>query len=381
MIFSRNLLIALVATIFAFSTLYTPQPMLPLLAEAFAVSAGEVGLIITATLIPLAIAPVLYGYFLQAIPARTMLLVAFSFLILDQCLFYFAAEFWHVVLLRFLQGLLLPAIFTALMTYCASMVATTQIRRVLGFYIGATIIGGFVGRLAGGMFASWFDWRLAFVFMGLIQILPLLLLLTVKADADINFSRLDFKSITRVLADRNYRTMFLSLSIIFFVFAGILNLIPFHIQALDSAISPFMISLLYLGYLMGAPISFYSDLVSRKFKDDRKALLFGLLSLFIGLVSFLVVDFYGFLVMMFLFSGGFFFIHASLSGMSNHYAKEHKGVVNGLYVSVYYVSGALGSWLPAYYYEWAGWNSLVMVFCLLLLGSVGFIWQIKTRSV
>ena len=67
MLFSRNLVIALIATIVAFSTLYTPQPMLPLLAETFAKSAGETGLLITVTLLPLAIAPIVYGYFLQAI--------------------------------------------------------------------------------------------------------------------------------------------------------------------------------------------------------------------------------------------------------------------------------------------------------------------------
>ena len=38
---TSNLAIALVATIIAFSTLYVPQPMLPLLAEVFDISAGQ----------------------------------------------------------------------------------------------------------------------------------------------------------------------------------------------------------------------------------------------------------------------------------------------------------------------------------------------------
>ncbi|MFT5400403.1 MAG: YNFM family putative membrane transporter, partial [Gammaproteobacteria bacterium] len=153
MIFSRNLVIALIATIVSFSTLYTPQPILPLLVDAFAISPGEAGLLITATLLPLAIAPILYGYFLQAIPARLMLIVAFSLLIVDQLLFYFAVEYWHLLLLRLLQGFLLPAIFTALMTFCSTTVPPALVRRAMGFYIGSTIIGGFIGRLAGGFFA------------------------------------------------------------------------------------------------------------------------------------------------------------------------------------------------------------------------------------
>ena len=100
MLLSRNLVIALIATIIAFSTLYIPQPMLPLLAENFGVTAGEAGLLMTVAMLPLAFAPMLYGYFLQAIPARLMLMVALSLLALDQLCFYFAVEFWHLLVLR-----------------------------------------------------------------------------------------------------------------------------------------------------------------------------------------------------------------------------------------------------------------------------------------
>ena len=41
-------------------------------------------------------------------------------------------------------------------------------------------------------------------------------------------------------------------------------------------------------------------------------------------------------------------------------------MVNGLYVSIYYISGALGSWLPAYLYDWLGWDSLIIVFVAVL---------------
>ena len=60
MIFSRNLVIALIATIVSFSTLYIPQPMLPLLAENFGVAAGEAGFPMNVAVLPSAIAPALY---------------------------------------------------------------------------------------------------------------------------------------------------------------------------------------------------------------------------------------------------------------------------------------------------------------------------------
>ena len=128
MLMTRNLAIALFATVVAFSTLYIPQPMLPLFAERFGVSPGEAGLLMTVAMLPLAFAPVFYGYFLQAIPARLMLIVALGLLALNQICFYLVDAFWQLILLRLLQGLLLPAIFTALMTYCASTVPLPMVR-------------------------------------------------------------------------------------------------------------------------------------------------------------------------------------------------------------------------------------------------------------
>ena len=367
MMLTRNLGIALIATVISFSTLYIPQPMLPLLAERFGISAGEAGLLMTVAMLPLAFAPMAYGYILQAVPAKLMLIMALSLLALNQCCFYFASEFWHLVGLRLLQGLLLPAIFTALMTYCATMVPATMVQRAMGFYIGATILGGFSGRLAGGVFASSFDWRIAFVVMGLMQLLPLLLLLKVDADADINFSRLDPKSISRVLQNRIFRFMFLSLASVFFVFSGILNNIPFHLQDIHPATTPLAISMLYLGYLMGVPVSFASDSISKKLGDERKGLFLGLVIHTFGLVMLLFVAFEGLVVTMFFLATGFFLIHALMSGLANHLASEHKGVVNGLYVSIYYFSGAMGSWLPGYLYEGLGWCGMIFVFLLILI--------------
>ena len=74
----------------------------------------------------------------------------------------------------------------------------------------------------------------------------------------------------------------------------------------------------------------------------------------------------GLVVVMFFLAGGFFLVHALLSGLANHLAEEHKGVVNGLYVSIYYFSGALGSWLPGYLFDGLGWHGMIYVFISIL---------------
>jgi YNFM family putative membrane transporter len=108
-------------------------------------------------------------------------------------------------------------------------------------------------------------------------------------------------------------------------------------------------------------------------------LLLGLVIHGVGLVMLLFVALQGLIFTMFFLAAGFFLIHALLSGLVNHLAQEHKGVVNGLYVSIYYFSGALGSWLPGYLYEGIGWQGMIFVF-VLILGFAGWsISQLKSR--
>jgi YNFM family putative membrane transporter len=350
------------ATFVAFCTLYTPQPLLPLLANEFSVSPGYAGLLMTVTLLPLGMAPVVYGYFLQAIPAKLMLTVALSLLVLNQFSFYLVNEFWQLIVLRSTQGLLLPAIFTALMTYCASMAPKERIRQTMGWYIAATILGGFSGRIISGYFASSFTWQMAFVVPGFMLLIPIVLLRYARTDAKISFNRLDSKTISRVLSNHTFRYIYAALFAMFFVYAGILNVLPFWLQEIDASITPFQISSLYVGYLIGIPVAIYSERIISLFSDDKKGLLTGLLLNAAGLIGYLITDFVLLYLVMFAFSAGFFFIHSTLSGLVNHLAIEHKGVVNGLYVSIYYISGALGSWIPTYLYAWSGWYSLVAVF-------------------
>ena len=174
--------------------------------------------------------------------------------------------------------------------------------------------------------------------------------------------------------------MFLALATVFFIYSGILNTIPFHLLDIDPGTTPFFISMLYLGYLVGAPVSFFSDSISKMFSDDRKGLMLGLAIYAFGLVMLLFVTFQGLLVTMFFLAAGFFLIHATMSGLANHLASEHKAVVNGLYVSIYYLSGALGSWLPGYVYDRYGWSSLIQVFSLMLVFAAWFILRLRLDS-
>ena len=378
---SRNQLgIVLLTTFLVFCTLYTPQPLLPQLATEFGVAMTDAALLITVTLIPLGLAPVFYGYFLQAIPARTLLRIALAFLILDQLALFFATEFWQLIALRGLQGLLMPALFTSLMTYCASMAQSDKVRSTMGLYIAATIVGGFASRILSGYLSLHFGWQWVFLILAVLLILPLILTSRIDADAEINFSRLDARAIGRVLRVPTYAYCYLALFTVFFVFTGILATLPFRVEEIAPGTGSFIISLVYLGYMIGVPMAIYSDRLQKWVGSEKKLLLAGLGITEIGLFGYLPPNLIMLFVFMLILAGGMFLIHSTLSGFLNDIASEHKGVVNGLYVSVYYISGTIGSWLPTLLYQQLGWRWMMWIFFAVICLSCWCLLQLPHRD-
>ncbi|MGI9310351.1 MAG: MFS transporter [bacterium] len=374
---NKNLAIAWCATVLSFCTLYIPQPILPLLGDEFGVGAADSALLITVTLAPLGLAPIVYGYFLQAIPARSMLRAAVLLLIVNQLAFLAASEFWHLLALRFAQGLLMPAIFTSVMTYFATMARAEQVRRAMGWYVAATILGGFLSRAFGGVFTEHLGWHWAFALPALMLLPVWFLLRRLDADAEINFARLSLRSIRRVLADPLYRRAYLALACAFMAFSGTLNLLPFRLGEVDPSAGPSRIALLYTGYLVGIPVAIAAERLVRASGRFSRAALLGLVVNAVGMGAYWLGNAAVLFAAMFLYAASMFFIHAALSGLVNDRATEHKGVINGLYVSVYYLSGALGSWLPGYAYGAFGWHAWVLTALAMTVAAAGFAARIR----
>ena len=186
----KSLFILLLTTVLTFSTLYTPQPILPLLAQEFSVSGSEISLLISLTLFPLGLMPIVYGYLIDNVSARNILHWFIGMLAVTELSLAFVSDFRIMLVFRLLQGLLLPAIFTAIVTYISNHSSADQRQKSISCYIAATIIGGFAGRFLTGLISDISDWRVAFVVwtVGLFAAWTLLWLL--KKDTPVQSSRL-----------------------------------------------------------------------------------------------------------------------------------------------------------------------------------------------
>ncbi len=361
----------LLATILTLSALYAPQPLLPTLADTFAVSRDAAALLVTLTFIPLALAPLGYGYLLQAVEPRRVLRLCFALLGLSALVFAASSSFALLLAIRLFQGLLVPALLTSLMTYVSRRSPSGEVQRQMAVYIAATILGGFLGRLVSGALASWTDWRVSFILLGACLLGLVLLLGRLPAAGGLELARPRPALIAEVLGRGFFLRLYLAVFCLFFVFAAVMNFIPFRLTDISDKANELRIGLMYSGYLMGVVTSLSATRLSRRFGGEWRILCAGYVLYLLACLLLLVPDVRVLFVNMFLFCGGMFLVHATASGWMNRFAGSHKGVVNGLYIAFYYGGGALGSSAPGPVYARLGWNGVVAV--LVLTALVGLV--------
>ncbi len=353
----RNLAIVIYCTVVGFAVLYATQPLLPLLAAQWNRPIGDTALLTTATMVPLALGPLLYGYILEHISTKHMLTAGFSVLTLAQFAISFGPDYPVFFLLRTIEGLMLPAIFTALMTYSSAAGGPSKTRRNITIYIAATIMGGYSGRVFSGLLTDAFSWEHAFLFWAVAALIATLLTLRLDSDPRLRLGKIKLAEIRALAARPVYAEGLIGAFLLFFVFAAMLNFLPFHMRDNNPDIT---------GYLVGVAIALASLHLVRWFGGERRTLVIGSLVYLVGTAAFALPSNELAYFSMLIFAAGMFTLHSVLSAFLNHLETERKGLINGLYVSAYYAGGALGSYLPGFIYQHVGWTAFVILLLCLL---------------
>jgi MFS transporter, YNFM family, putative membrane transport protein len=355
-------------TVVTFCSLYAAQPIQPLFKSEFHLSNFQAILFTTLMMAPLGVAPLVYGYLLESFSAKVMLRWALALLGILELFFATADNYFTLLALRGIQGLMIPAILTSLMTYISYTSPRDKVQHNIAAYIAATIVGGFLGRFFSGLFTDLFGWRFFFFTLGLLLMLCSYLLKDMVQDAKLQYARPKLVEITVLLRSKPYVWFYLSIFCLFFVFAALMNFLPFELKRIHPGARETGVGLLYLGYGMGLLVSLNTRRITRFFGSEIDAIAAGILVFALGTLSFMVEKYLVMFLGMFVFCAGLFTAHSLLSGLVNRLAKDNKAIANGLYISFYYTGGTLGSVLPGAVFQRYGWQA----FLVQLLVMIGF---------
>jgi len=355
-------------SIFIFFVLYAPQPLLPLFAQTFNVSPAVAGSLMTATMIPLAIAPLFYGLLFQKLNTLKILRFTMMLLAMTCIIFPFITTFELLLLCRVLQGLLLPAALTAMTSYIGQTYQNDQLQKNMTIYIGSTILGGFFGRLLAASFTEFFNWQ---YFYFLIAIGLFYFSILIKTKNTINDkTHLSIISGMKDLKQPGLFKIYSAIFCMFFCFTAILNYLPFILKNDFNMQNTANIGLVYIGYLFGAITSLLTPLLVKRFDRHFKLLSLIFIVYCISIILMISNQFQMFFIAFSLFCGAMFMIHSIAAPLVNKISQAPASVTNGVYVSFYYSGGALGSFLPGLIYQSHGKTSFLVV--ILLVCMCGF---------
>ena len=355
-------------TVVTFCSLYAAQPIQPLFQNEFQLSHFQALLFTTMMMAPLGVAPLFYGYLLESFSAKVMVRWALFLLGILEICFSLAGDYLTLLVIRAIQGLMIPAILTSLMSYISYSSPKEKVQHAIATYIAATILGGFLGRFLSGLCTDLFGWRFFFFVLGLLLLLNCYLLKSMVRDAKLNYARPKLGEILSLLRAKEFFWLYASIFCLFFVFAALMNFLPFELKRINPALGETGIGLLYLGYSMGIVVSLNTRRIINYFGNEPDAIRAGILVFGAGILFFMIENYMVMFITMFVFCAGLFTAHSLLSGFVNKLARQNKAIANGLYISFYYTGGTLGSVLPGAIFQRFGWQAfLIQLFSMICL--------------
>lgn len=368
----KPLLIIIYNIVVVLSVMYATQPLQPLLANEFDVSIVKASQFTAVIMLFLAIAPIIYGYILERVNAKKMLFYSSIILILTNTILAFTNSYELFLGIRTVEAIVVPAILTSSMSILAN-IDKENVKLNMSIYVASTVFGGLVGRVISGFIATSFGWEMVFISLSITMILGLYLIQKLDFDGEAHLTKATLKDIKSILKDKRFVVIYTLMFFVFFVFAGLLNILPFRLKEINPDSSETQIGLLYLGYGVGIVVSLTIHKIIRFFKKEMRTILFGIFVFFLS-TSFFALD-NAFLIFLnvFLFCLGMFIIHTVSTRFANTLKKTQKALTSGMYLSFYYIGGATGSIIPPFLYQSYGWNFTILVCALILVFVFGFI--------
>ena len=366
----RRATLALFCAGFAtFAMLYCVQPLLPLLAAHFRVSAAGSSLALSLTTLTLAGSLLLSGALAESWGRKPVMAAALALAAVLGIACAWVEEWNHLLVLRALLGLALSGLPALAMAYVGEEFDPPALPAAMGLYIGGTALGGLLGRLVAGVLSDLGGWQwalggiatLGFVAMGLfVWLLP--------ASKHFTPQPLSLSGLSRNFAlhlrNPRLRILFALAFLLMGGFVALFNYVGFRLAAAPFNLSATVIGLLFVVYLLGIiSANWAGRLVPRH--GARQTLLGGIGLMLAGVLMCTLPWLAAVVAGLALFTLGFFAAHAVASGQVGAHAQGAKAQASALYLCAYYLGSSLVGYLAGYVWEHAGWGALLAVLAAL----------------
>jgi len=354
-----------------FALLYCIQPLLPMLAAYFSVSAASSSLALSLTTLSLAVCLLISGALAESWGRKPVMAAALglaSLLGLASVL----VDSWQLLLaLRALLGLALSGLPALAMAYVGEEFEPESLPAAMGLYIGGTALGGMLGRLLSGLLSDLGGWQLALggiASLGLLALVAFVWLLPPSRHftAQPLSLRILLTNFRLHLGNPVLRGLFLQGFLLMGGFVALFNYIGFRLAGEPFGLSSTLIGLLFVVYLGGIFSAGWAGRLVPRF-GARQVLRGGVALMLIG-VGLCATSWLASIVLgLGLFTLGFFAAHAVASGQVGSHAKGARAQASALYLCAYYLGSSVVGYGAGYVWDHAGWLPLMALLAALFV--------------
>lgn len=347
-----------------FCNLYLFQPMLPLMATEFAVSATQINWVLAATTLMLAVCLIPWAIASEMVGRRIIMVISLLLMPVVGVGMVFTHDLFALTLARAVMGISVAGYVAVAVAYMAEEFSPKALMLAVGGYISANSLGGIAGRLYGGIIGEQLGWHRAVLGMALLSLIGAVVVIKLLPPQQ-HFIRYNHQLRVhghQLLSHLKQPVLWLAMLIGGLNFALFINL--YSVTGFRLVAAPFNLplswaSLIFLCYLSGTVTSRLSGRWASKYSPLSGMILGGILSL-IGMWLGLIESRFTIFISLLLLSSGAFFTHSLAYAWVSQHAKIAKATATALYLVHYYVGGSLGGFLLIYCWLHGGWDTVVV---------------------
>lgn len=364
-----------------FAMLYATQPILPRLAQEFAVAPTGASLSVSlgtaalaAALIPASVLSDRYG-------RSRLMRCALALATLAAAASALATDFVQLLVLRMLLGAALAGLPAAAMAYLGEEISPKAQGQAMGIYIAGNALGGMSGRFLVAGLTDWTSWRIALMALALVGLVASVVFWyllppsrhftprKVKPAAVVDDAR-------ALLADPGQRRLFGVAFLMMGAFTSVYNYLGFRLQQAPFSLGQTAIGAVFLMYLVGTFSSAWTGrLVDR---IGRRTVLWIMAAVCgAGLVVTLGEPLAVVLLGLAIFTFAYFGTHTAASGWVSRRAGERRALGAALYLCSYYLGSSVIGTVSGFAWERFGWSGVTATLGLGIALALVCAWQLR----
>lgn len=252
----------------------------------------------------------------------------------------------------------MPGLLTVGVPYVTEAFSARIGARAMGYYVSSLVVGGLVGRVGVALLTSAVGWRWA---LAAVALLPLVATLVMRRSlppepALPERSTFSVHTIRGLLGNRALVAATVAGSASFGAFMGVFSYVDFRLERAPFNLSPAVIGLVFVLWVMGAAGPLAGRLAGRVGWRPVSAVALAIAAggLTLSLVDALAVVVAGLALVTL---GNFSCVTAAQLGVAGATDRD-RGIASAMYFSVYYLAGAVGGYVPGLAWEAWGWTGV-----------------------